>query len=125
MANSKLIAGLIGPTLVAFAVATLLNLRSFPEFSSTATLIFVTGILMFVAGVAIVRSHNNWKGGWPLVVTILGWLAVLGGLVRLFFPIHLAANAGDIGRNTGLVVTAAVVFLLLGGFLSFKGYSRD
>ena len=122
MANSKLIAGLIGPTLVAFAVATLINLRSFPEFSSTATLIFVTGILLFVAGVAIVRSHNNWKRGWP---TILGWLAVLGGLVRLFFPIHLAANAGDIGRNTGLVVTALVVFLLLGGFLSFKGYSRD
>jgi hypothetical protein len=34
-----------------------------------------------VAGLAIVRAHNGWKEGWPVLVTVLGWFAILGGLV--------------------------------------------
>ena len=79
----------------------------------------------WLAGVAIVRVHNIWAGGWPVSVTILGWLAVLGGLARMFFPIRLAALAGQIGQSTGFIAVSAVVILALGAFLSFKAYSRD
>jgi hypothetical protein len=129
MSISKTIAGLIGPTLVAIAAAMLANLGSFPELaqqmSRDAGLIFVSGILLFVAGVAIVRTHNVWAGGWPVLVTVLGWLAVVGGLVRMFFPSRAAAIAASIGPRTGLIAAAAVVFLLLGGFLSYKAYARE
>jgi hypothetical protein len=129
MATSKTIAGLIGPTLVAIAAGMLLNLGSFPaiaeQVSRDPALILVSGILLFVAGLAIVRAHNLWTGGWPVLVTLLGWLAVLGGLVRILFPTQLAALAAGLGQSTGLIVTAAVSLLVLGAFLSFKGYSRD
>jgi hypothetical protein len=76
MKTSKTIAGLIGPTLVAFAAAILLNLRAFhavaQQVSRDPGLIFMSGILLFVAGLAIVRVHNIWAGGWPLLVTIFG-----------------------------------------------------
>ncbi len=128
MTTSKMIAGLIGPTLVAIAAGMLLNLGSFPalaqQVSRDPALIFVSGILLFVAGLAIVRAHNIWAGGWPVVVTLLGWLAVISGLVRIFFPTWLAAIVAGIGQNTGLITGAAVVLLALGAFLSFKGYSR-
>jgi len=95
MAMSKAIAGLIGPTLVAIAAGMLLNLGSFPaiaeQVSRDPALILISGILLFVAGLAIVRAHNLWTGGWPVLVTILAWLAVLGGLVRILFPTRLAA----------------------------------
>jgi hypothetical protein len=129
MTTSKMIAGLIGPTVVAIALAMLLNLGSFPalveQVSRDPALIFVSGILLFVAGLAIVRVHNIWTGGWPVLVTVLGWLAVLSGLARMFFPIRLAAIAAQIGQSRGLIAGCAVVLLLLGGFLSFKAYSRD
>ena len=129
MATSKTIAGLIGPTLVAIAAGMLLNLGSFPaiaeQVSRDPALILVSGIMLFVAGLAIVRAHNLWTGGWPVLVTLLGWLAVLGGLVRILFPTRLAALAAGLGQSTGLIVTAAVALLVLGAFLSFKGYSRD
>jgi hypothetical protein len=129
MALSKAIAGLIGPTLVAIAAGMLLNLGSFPaiaeQVSRDPALILVSGILLFVAGLAIVRAHNLWTGGWPVLVTIFAWLGVLGGLVRILFPTRLAALAAGLGQNTGLIATAAVVLLALGAFLSFKGYSRD
>jgi len=85
MATSKLIAGLIGPTLVAIAAAMLFNLNFVAAFAQQIAhepaLIFLSGILLFVAGVAILRSHNVWTGGWPVVVTALGWLALLGALI--------------------------------------------
>jgi protein-S-isoprenylcysteine O-methyltransferase Ste14 len=69
MRTSKTIAGLIGPTLVAVAVAVVLNLGSFPalaeQVSRDPALIFLSGILLFVAGLAIVRAHNIWAGDWP------------------------------------------------------------
>lgn len=127
--TSKKIAGLIGPTLVAIALGMLLNLRSFPllavQVSHEPALIFLSGILLFVAGLAIVRVHNIWAGGWPVLVTVLGWLALLGGLIRILFPTGLARMAAGLGQSTGLVAVMAVVLLVVGAFLSFKAYGRD
>jgi len=129
MTTSKTIAGLIGPTLLAIAAGMLLNLDAFPalaeQVSREPALICLSGVLLFVAGVAIVRVHNLWSGGWPVLVTVLGWLAVLAGLVRILLPTRLAALAAGFGQHTGLVTTMAVVLLAIGAFLSFKGYSRD
>src|ERR1700674_2369403 len=115
MPTSKMIAGLIGPTLVAIAAAVLINFGSFPalaeQISRDPALIFVSGILLLIAGLAIVRTHNIWAGGWPVLVTVLGWLAVLGGFVRMLFPIQLAAILAGIGQKTGLIAAVAVVLL--------------
>jgi len=124
-----MIAGLMGPTLVAIAAAMVLNFGSFPELAEQVArdpgLIFLSGILLFVAGLAIVRVHNVWVGGWPVLVTVLGWVAVLSGLLRMLFPTQLAAIAGAVAQRPGGILAGAVVLLVLGAFLSFKGYSRD
>jgi uncharacterized membrane protein HdeD (DUF308 family) len=81
---------LIGPTLIAMAVALLVNLNSFPaplveSVSRDPLLIFVSGVLMFIAGLAIVRLHNRREPNWAVLVTVLGWIALLGGLARMLF----------------------------------------
>ena len=43
----------------------------------------------------------------------------------MLFPIQLAAMVAEVGQNTGLIGAVAVVPLVLGAFLSFKGYTRD
>jgi hypothetical protein len=85
----------------------------------------LSGILLLVAGLAITRAHSVWAGGWPVLVTVLGWLAILGGLMRMFFPMQLAALAAAMAQRPAGIITAAVVVLVLGGFLSFKAHSRD
>jgi hypothetical protein len=129
MTTSKSIAGLIGPTLVAGAVAVLLNLRAWPALVEQgfhdAALIFVSGFVLFVAGLAIVRAHNRWEGGWPVLVTVVGWLGLLGGLARMLFPTRLAPLAIAAVHSTGVLPAVAIVFLVVGAFLSFKGYSRE
>ena len=126
MANSKAIAGLIGPTLIALAAATLINLGSISTLvesvSHDPALVMVSGVLSFVAGLAVVRVHNHWAGDWAVLVTILGWLLLIGGLVRMLFPIWLAGMAANFAQSTGLIAGEAVVFLVIGAFLSYKAY---
>jgi hypothetical protein len=127
MANSRFLAGLIGPTLVAMAVALFLNHTVLAAMIGQAAqdyvLIFITGLISFVAGLAIVRTHNVWRG-WPAIITVIGWLLILSGLARLLFPSQLAAIVGGLTIEPGPVLIWAVIVLLLGALLTFKGYGR-
>jgi hypothetical protein len=129
MTTSKSIAGLTGPTLVAGAVAVLLNLGTWPTLVEQGfrdpALIFVSGFPLFVAGLAIVRAHNRWEASWPLIVTVVGWLALLSGLSRILFPTRLFTIAVGAVHSTGVLPAVAIVWLVVGAFLSFKGYSRE
>ena len=129
MTTSKSIAGLIGPTLVAGAVAVLLNLGTWPALIEQGfhdpALIFVSGFPLFVAGLAVVRVHNRWEGSWPVLVTVVGWLALFAGLSRIMFPTRLASIAIGAAQTTGVLPGVAIVFLVVGAFLSFKGYSGE
>jgi F0F1-type ATP synthase membrane subunit a len=126
MAPSKLIAGLIGPALVAAGFALLVNRQVFPEMmtqlSQNYAVIFLSGILSLVAGIAIVRVHNIWTGGWPVIITIFGWLLILGGLVRMWFPQKASNIAASFSNDPPFLLVAGVIVLLIGAFLSFKAY---
>ena len=71
---------------------------------------------MFVAGLAIVRAHNRWVAAWPVLVTVLGWLALIGGLCRMLFPIQLGEAAAKVGHYTGVTIGAAVVLFVAAPF---------
>ena len=128
MANSKTIAGLIGPSLIALAASLLFNLHSLSALiegvAHDPALVLVSGVLAFVAGLAVVRVHNHWAADWAVLVTIFGWLMLIGGLVRMLFPVRLAAMAATLSQSTGLIVGEAVVFLVIGAFLSYRAYMR-
>jgi uncharacterized membrane protein YhaH (DUF805 family) len=123
MTNSKRIAGLLGPTLIAIAITEAMNLRSLTAFigPSHAPLVYLNGTLLFVAGLAIVRAHNRWRGGWPVLVTLMGWLVMLGGLTRMIAPV----SAQRAEQNTTAVFALLIVLLAIGIFLTFKAYRRE
>jgi ABC-type bacteriocin/lantibiotic exporter with double-glycine peptidase domain len=55
-------------------------------FADNDLTIFFGGILIFIIGVASVLSHNIWSVNWGLVITILGWVAIIKGIMLLFWP---------------------------------------
>lgn len=128
MANSKAIAGYIGPTLMAAGAMVLLNGKVFVEMLVEAyrnpLTVVLSGFVIFVTGIAIVRAHHQWVKGWPVLVTLIGWLAIVGGLARILFPIELINFAGEVTETPYALRTAGVVLLVLGGFLSFQAYRR-
>jgi hypothetical protein len=43
----------------------------------------IAGYAAFVPGLAIVYFHNRWTGGWPVLVTVMGWLSLIVGFLRM------------------------------------------
>ncbi len=129
MTTSKTIAALLGPTLAVSAVAVFANLEAWPGFVEEAArspaLVVVAGYLSFVPGLAIVHFHNRWTGGWPVLVTVMGWIMLAGGFARIAFPVKVGEIGTGIVTTPGVLLSVAVVFLLIGGFLSFKAYGRE
>lgn len=129
MAKSKTIAALLGPTLIASAVSIFLNLDAWPTMVERAFynpgLVLVSGYPLFVAGLAIVHFHNQWTGGWPVVVTTLGWLAIVSGLSRILFPTRLGEIATKAVQTAGVMPIAALVILVIGEFLSFEACRHE
>jgi hypothetical protein len=130
MTTSKTIAALLGPTLVATAAMVLVNLDAMPtiieELSKSPMLIVLAGYAAFVPGLAIVYFHNRWTGGWPVLITLVGWLSLVIGLIRMVFPMQLAGiMAKAVPAMIGVLPVIGIVFLLIGGFLSFEAYGRE
>jgi hypothetical protein len=49
--------------------------------------LIIVGMLGTAAGMAIVLAHQRWSGGaLPVVVTLLGWIILIRGIVLLFLP---------------------------------------
>jgi len=56
-------------------------------------LLFLVGILTLIAGLAMVLAHNAWSGGAStVVVTIVGWITLIKGLLFLFLPQEVEAD---------------------------------
>jgi len=117
MMNSRRLAGLIGPTLVAIAISKALNFHMWV--TNVAPVTYLVGILLFVAGLSIIRAHNVWTRGWPVLITLLGWVIIFGGLVRMFVP-----EAQQTLQSTSIfgVYVVDIVLLAIGLYLSFEAY---
>jgi len=58
---------------------------------------------------------------WPILVTVIGWFALLAGLVRMIAPV----SAQQAGQFTTAVLALTFLLLVIGIFLTFKAYGRE
>ncbi len=126
MQTSQFIAGLIGPLFIVIAVGILFRRDQFEVIAEQATrnqaLIFFAGMILLVCGLAIVRFHNTWEWSWTLIVTLFGWLSIIGGIARMLYAGQVESIREAVGKNELGIKLTAWGCLLLGAFLSVKGY---
>ncbi len=122
------IARFAGAVFVVIGVGVLANLGFYSGMVAEAvrspTLIYIAGLLSLAAGLAILGAYRAWTADWRVVITILGWLCVIGGIMRIVLPRLTASLATTIYSGTAAMVIAGIVVLVLGGFLVFQGYRQ-
>ena len=130
MSTSRYIARLLGPVLLVIGIGMIAGLfvegesysSLMKEFIGSRALIFITGVLALIAGLAIVNAHNLWVPDWRLVVTVLGWLFIVRGISNLVFPALVQTISDRIVASRGGVIAGAAFTIVLGGILSIMGY---
>ena len=132
MTTSRYIARLMGPVLLLIGIGMIMGMLTegegysslMKEFIGSRALIFITGALALVAGLAVVNAHNLWVPEWRVIVTILGWLLIVRGIMNLVFPATVQ-TLGDrmIASHAGVLAGAAFT-IVLGAILSIMGYEH-
>lgn len=126
METSIILAKIIGPLFVIVGIGIFINLehyrRMLADFGASPLSIYMAGTTALLIGLLIVTFHNVWEWRWPVIITVMGWLTLLKGAVRVAAPKLVAERSGIYARNTSVVMTSAIVVFVLGGVLSYFGY---
>jgi hypothetical protein len=81
----------------------------------------LAGYAILILGVLLVVSHSVWTLDWRLVITILGWLVLLKGVGRIFFP-EAVKNLIEKKQNDRRFMIGEAVMTLVGLYLLYYGF---
>lgn len=92
------------------------------EFGASAIWPWVTGAVVLMGGIIVVALHPYWRGVTPVIVSLVGWIMVLRGVLLLAFPDTFMSIANQtIGAETLWRIVFAV-FTLVGLYLTYVGW---
>jgi len=90
------------------------------EISKNDTFNMLSGFVSFMLGLITILIHNVWTNDWRTAVTLIGWIALIKGIVRIWNP----KLTGDmITKMNGPVIKIIILLGLVGSlYLVYVGY---
>ena len=128
METSYFLAQLIGPTMTIIGLSLLFNGSFFKkmvtDFMKNGALIFISGYIALVAGIALVLNHNVWEGAWWVIfLSVLSWIIAIKGVLLFLAPEAMMNWAKAwIKRSDAWMPWVGVLYAALGVALSYYGF---
>ncbi len=92
------------------------------DFSENAFALYLGGIAALVIGYLIVAFHNTWTKDLSVIITIIGWIALIKGILILIRPKIMIALTKAIVKKEGFLKIEAVAVIIIGLALSLLGF---
>lgn len=90
METSTLIAKIIGVVYLSFGIGLLFNKQFYkneiPKLLANTAYLILGGFFAILIGALIIENHNYWVKNWTIIITIIGWIALVKGIVLIAFP---------------------------------------
>ena len=90
METSVLIAKIISVIYLSFGVGLIFNTsfykKGIEKLLDSAGFTILAGMIAVIIGIVIIEFHNIWEKDWTVVITIIGWIALIKGILLLAFP---------------------------------------
>ena len=126
MEHSIFLAQLLGLYLIIVTGGLLMNIKNCRKimdgYCENEALLYLGGMVGLIAGLLIVLSHNRWVTGWPVLITLLGWMSTLKGAFLMFFPNQAKPYIASYRNSDGKLIPKAVAMFCVGLFLCYKGF---
>jgi len=80
------------------------------------------GGLNLVIGYLIISNYNTWSWDWSALVPLVGWAALLKGIVITVFPsFHLNIASWAVGTLGKRIKTIGIILIVFGTSLIYVG----
>ena len=123
MANSKQLGGLVGPAIGVLLLSEFPLIQPHLYDAQIPPVIYLSGIIMFVSGLALVQAHNVWQKNWTVLITLAGWFLLLLGLVRMFAASQYQQAIQRASSITFMVLEGCLFLVAL--TITLKAYGPD
>jgi hypothetical protein len=127
-ARTIFLAKLIGLYCIVIAVAMSIDkpatVNALVALVGSPPLVFLVGLIVVAAGLAMVLSHNVWRGSaLAVAVTLIGWLTLVKGALFLFTPAPAAGGfiVWGAAYERWFYLDVALAFAL-GIYLTYAGF---
>jgi uncharacterized membrane protein len=128
MNTSIFLAKLMGPVMLVAGIGLFANAAAYKamakEFLRSPALIYLSGLLTMATGVAVVLTHNVWVANWPVIITLFGWAASIGGAARIALPDKIRSIGESMIDKPMVMNIGGGVWLVFGALLCYFGYLR-
>ena len=125
MTTSIILAQILSLYLIILSVAMLANKHYYQDamisMLQNSGVMFLTAIITLLLGILLVVFHNIWVLDWRVTITILAWLALLKGVLRILFPKMIQKWSSNI-QNNCVYNSSLGICLVLGVYLACKGF---
>jgi uncharacterized protein YjeT (DUF2065 family) len=96
--------------------------KIFEDFIERTPILYFGGVMALGVGYLLVAFHNTWTKDLSVIITIVGWLALVKGVLIFLCPnLMIAVTKAMIGKERNLRIQAIVV-IILGLVFSFLGF---
>jgi len=128
MAATHFLAQLIGLLLLSVGGSLLLQkavfIKVLVDLTSNRSVLFMIGVLLLLAGLGIVLTHNVWTGGiLSVAVTLIGWILILRGLASMFVPGDGVLRMIRWCKVEEFSWLYATLILTIGAYLTWSGFT--
>lgn len=108
---------IVGATWIAFKKQVDLSIK---EIIDSKGLIVFSGLVNILSGLAIAIGHPMWELNWIGLITLLGYIMIIKGIMRLIF-VEKAQEymLRVINKGYWPIIT---MLIILGGFLTYSGF---
>jgi hypothetical protein len=125
--RTQLFARVLGPYLVfltVIALARASDVRTLmSEFGANRVWPWVTGVFVLLCGLVIVTLHPRYGNAPAFIVSLVGWLTVLKGVLLLAVPNDYVSAGNSILNSGGWWEAVMVVTAVTGIYLSYVGWT--
>jgi len=83
--------------------------------------IYLSGFVVLFIGILVVVSHQVWTADWRVIITIIGWLVFIKGLIRIFFP-EIVRRLIERKRHDRKFLLGEVAVLIASVYLLYQGF---
>ncbi len=92
------------------------------SFIEDITALYFGGIMALVIGYLIVAFHNTWTKDFSVIITVIGWMGLLKGIVILGLPKIMIALTKAIATKKNFLKIEAIAIIVIGLALAFLGF---
>ncbi|WP_292988473.1 hypothetical protein [Mycobacterium sp.] len=124
--RTRMFARVIGPYLIAVAAAAALRPTEMKSmlalFEDNPLWSWVTGAFILLLGLVTIALHSYWHGVAAVVVSVVGWMVAVKGLMLVTFPHSYFGVADSAIDAVAWWQTGAAVYVFVGIYLTYVGW---